>query len=122
MGRPLALASVVVLALLSVVGSAQASRVQRFPRGFLWGTAISGFQTEMGRARNEDRGSDWWEWTHDPANIVAHRVSGDQPERGPGHYALFQTDVALARNRLHNNAMRISIEWSRIFPRSTVAV
>lgn len=122
MRRPLGLALVVVLALLAAAGSAAAAKVERFPRGFLWGTALSGFQTEMGRGRNVDRNSDWWAWTHDPANIAAHHVSGDKPERGPGHYALFRTDIGLARNQLHNNAMRISIEWSRIFPRSTASV
>jgi len=122
MRRLLGLASVVVVGLSSAAGSALGATVQRFPHGFLWGTAISGFQTEMGRRRNEDRGSDWWVWAHDPANIAAHRVSGDKPELGPGDYALFRTDIALAHDQLHNNAMRISIEWSRIFPRSTAGV
>jgi beta-galactosidase len=118
---PLGLAVAVLVSLLSTSASA-AGGVKRFPRGFLWGTAISGFQTEMGRGRNVDRSSDWWVWTHDPANIAAHHVSGDLPERGPGHYALFRSDIALASRQLHNNAMRISIEWSRIFPRSTASV
>jgi beta-galactosidase len=115
----------VTLALLAYGGAvvpAHAAVVQRFPRGFLWGTAISGFQTEMGQGRNLDRGSDWWVWVHDAANVAAHRVSGDEPEHGPGHYALFRSDIGLARNQLHNNAIRISIEWSRVFPRSTAAV
>jgi beta-galactosidase len=115
-------AAVVLVGLLLAAGWADGAVVQRFPRGFLWGTAISGFQTEMGRGRHEDRGSDWWVWAHDLANIEVHHVSGDEPERGPGDYALFRTDIALARDQLHNNAMRISIEWSRIFPRQTGAV
>ncbi len=122
MRRAVELTLVVLLAVLFVAESADAAAVQRFPRGFLWGTAISGFQTEMGHGRNLDRGSDWWVWVHNAANIAAHRVSGDEPERGPGHYALFRTDIGLARGQLHNNAMRISIEWSRIFPRSTARV
>jgi beta-galactosidase len=122
MRRLVAVMLVVPFALLFAAGLAGAATVQRFPRGFLWGTAIAGFQTEMGRGRNEDRGSDWWVWTHDPANIAAHRVSRNEPENGPGHYALFRTDIALARAELHNNAMRISIDWSRIFPHSTAAV
>jgi beta-galactosidase len=122
MRRPLGLTSVVLVALLFTASFSRAAMVQRFPRGFLWGTALSGFQAEMGRGRNEDRGSDWWVWAHDPVNIAEHHVSGDKPELGPGDYALFRTDIALAHDQLHNNAMRISIEWSRIFPRSTAAV
>src|SRR5437763_6464967 len=118
MRRALGLALVVLLTL----ASAPAKAVSRhFPRGFLWGTATSAFQAEMGAGRNVDRGSDWWVWSHDPANIAAHRVSGDVPENGPGEFALFRTDVRLASRQLHNNAMRISIEWSRIFPRSTAS-
>src|SRR5207247_2926712 len=114
MRRPLGLAVAVVVALLPAATTSgdAAAAVKRFPHGFLWGTALAGFQTEMGRGRNLDRGSDWFVWSHDPGNIAAHRVSGDLPERGPGHYALFRTDIRLARQRLHNNAMRISIEWS----------
>ena len=122
MRRPLGLAVLLVVALLQLATAPHAAAVKRFPHGFLWGTAISGFQTEMGRGRNLDRASDWFVWSHDPGNVAAHRVSGDLPERGPGHYALFRTDIRLARERLHNNAMRISIEWSRIFPRSTASV
>lgn len=122
MRRPLGVASVMLVALFCTAGSARAAMVQLFPHGFLWGTAISGFQAEMGRGRNQDRRSDWWVWAHDRVNIAEHHVSGDKPELGPGDYALFRTDIALARDQLHNNAIRISIEWSRIFPRSTASV
>src|SRR5262245_1861377 len=55
-----------------------------FPSDFLWGTAISGFQSEMGgMPANPDTGSDWWVWAHDPDNIADGRVSGDLPEQGP---------------------------------------
>lgn len=93
-----------------------------FPRGFLWGTAISAFQTETGRGRDLDRRTDWWAWSHDPAEIAARHVSGDRPERGPGHWARYREDVDLAARGLGANAYRISIEWSRIFPRSTAGV
>ncbi len=94
-----------------------------FPSGFLWGTAISGFQTEAGGTpANGDMGSDWWVWTHDPANIGSGRVSGDQPEQGPAFYNLFAKDIKLARKRLRSNALRLGIEWSRIFPTSTAGV
>lgn len=102
--------------------SASGASAVNFPRGFLWGTATAAFQVEMGRGRNVDRGSDWYAWTHDPANIASRRVSADKPEQGPGEYALFRHDVRLARHNLRSNAFRLSIEWSRIFPRSTAGV
>ena len=83
--------SSLVLALLAP-GSAIA---RDFPRGFLWGTAIAGFQTEAGgRPANADTHSDWWVWSHDPANIADGHVSGDRVERGPGHWRLFRRDAA----------------------------
>ena len=55
-----------------------------FDRDFLWGTANAGFQSEGGKGRDVDPNSDWYAWTHDPANIADGIVSGDQPEQGPG--------------------------------------
>src|SRR5215212_4025050 len=91
----------------------------QFPEGFLWGTASAGFQIEAGsRPEDSDSGTDWWEWVRDPANIAAGRVSGDLPETGPGSWSLHRRDADLAA-RLGQNAHRIGIEWSRIFPRPT---
>jgi beta-galactosidase len=102
---------------LALPGAAQA---RDFPKDFLWGTAISAFQTEAGgRPAHADKRSDWWVWSHDRANIEAQRVSGDRVERGPGHWRLYERDAALARRRLGANAFRFSIDWSRVFPRST---
>jgi len=101
---------------------AGAEVMKPFPPGFLWGTAISAFQSEMGLGAPNDQGTDWWVWVHDPANIAASRVSGDEPEIGPGFYERYEDDARLAQQRLHGNALRLSIEWSRIFPSSTAAV
>ena len=96
-------------------------RGARLPTAFLWGTAIAGFQTEAGGSpANADTRSDWWVWSHDlREHRPAGHVSGDRVERGPGHWRLYRRDAALARRRLGANAFRLSIEWSRIFPRST---
>jgi beta-galactosidase len=111
----------VVLAL--VLGVAAGPARADFPAGFAWGPAIAGFQSEMGPdPTTHDPGSDWWAWTHDPANIAAGRVSGDQPEAGPSFWTLWEKDVRRARSRLHSNTFRLSIEWSRIFPASTAGV
>ena len=95
-----------------------------FPNGFLWGTAISAFQTEMGGdPASNDTNSDWWVWAHDPDNIADNHVSGDLPEDGPGFYDDFRIQIQRqARRGLGSNALRISIDWSRIFPTSTAGV
>jgi beta-glucosidase/6-phospho-beta-glucosidase/beta-galactosidase len=108
--------------LLLAAAPADARVARPFPPGFLWGTAIAGFQSDMGVGAPNDENSDWWAWVRDPANLMAHRVSGDLPENGPGFYALYARDARLARGKLHGNALRLSIEWSRIFPTSTAAV
>ena len=112
-----------LVALLLLAAAPAGARVARpFPPGFLWGTAIAGFQSDMGVGAPNDDNSDWWVWVRDPANVMAHRVSGDLPENGPGFYALYAHDARLARGKLHGNALRLSIEWSRIFPTSTAGV
>jgi beta-galactosidase len=112
--RILALAFV---ALLPCATPAHAAR--KLPKGFLWGVATAGFQNEMGPGSPSDQGSDWWVWSHDADNIAAGRQSGDLPENGPSQWKSYRRDIALARRTLNANAYRMSIEWSRIFPRST---
>lgn len=95
-----------------------------FPDGFLWGTATSAFQTEMGDdPASNDMGSDWWVWSHDATNIAGNKVSGDLPEDGPGLYDRYRKVFRRnAHKALGSNALRVSIEWSRIFPTSTQSV
>ena len=114
------LRQVVCVLVLSAPVPARAGVVQPFPPGFLWGTAIAGFQSDMGVGAPNDTNSDWWVWAHDPGNI-GHGVSGDLPEQGPGFYDLYAKDASLAHKRLRNDALRLSIEWSRIFPSSTAS-
>ncbi len=89
--------------------------VKRFPEGFLWGTAISAFQCEMGRGPPSDK-TDWWAWVHDPKNIARKTVSGDTPQDGPGFWELYAQDFQLAREGLGNNSIRIAVDWGRLFP------
>ena len=123
MNAALALRVLAALACVLAAGPATAAAATRdFPRGFGWGVATSGFQTEAGgRPSNADPGSDWWRWTHDPANIAAGRVRPDRVERGPGHWRVWRRDLDLARG-LGSRVFRLGIEWSRIFPRSTAAI
>jgi hypothetical protein len=71
LARPTAL-----LALAVPLATPVAARARDFPRNFLWGTAISGFQTEAGgRPAHADRGSDWWVWWRARATCRAERAS-----------------------------------------------
>jgi beta-glucosidase/6-phospho-beta-glucosidase/beta-galactosidase len=111
-------------------GAAGDEPVGTFPKGFLFGTALAGFQVDMGcptlRADVcEDRQSDWYQW------ITTKRIldnpllfmSKDPPSSGPGFYELFEQDIERAAGKgpaqLGSNALRLSIEWSRVFPRPT---
>ncbi len=72
------------------------------PEGFLIGAASSSHQVEGNNYHN-----DWWH----------EEQLGKIPKsgKGPDHYNLYKEDFALARE-IGLNAMRISIEWSRIEP------
>jgi beta-galactosidase len=100
-----------------------------FPDGFLFGAAIAGFQVEMGcptisAATCEDPHSDWYKWITDPTlrSEPGNYLEGDPPSSGPGFYELYPGDLDRLANELHGNALRTSIEWSRIFPHSTVGI
>jgi beta-glucosidase/6-phospho-beta-glucosidase/beta-galactosidase len=108
-----------LVAVFLVALSSPAGAASRLPKGFLWGVATAGFQGDMGPGAPNDPNSDWWAWVRDPENIQQKRVSGDLPENGGSQWTRYKTDVALARRKLNANAYRLSIEWSRIFPRST---
>jgi beta-galactosidase len=96
-----------------------------FPQGFRFGTAIAGFQAEMGcptiAASECQYPSDWYDYVSTPA-LVAETdlyLSGDPVSQGPGFYELYAQDIERAAGELHNNALRLSIEWGRIFPTAT---
>lgn len=82
---------------------------------------MSAFQAEMGRGEI-DSNSDWFVWAHDKENIEKGLVSGDLPEKGPGFWELYADDLRLAREGLGSNAIRLSMDWSRIFPNPTTDV
>ncbi|MFZ5472291.1 MAG: family 1 glycosylhydrolase [Myxococcota bacterium] len=108
--------------------SAPPKKEARFPDDFLFGSALSGFQVEMGcptlpPSECEDRGSDWYELiTTTELPDTASLLSGDAPSSGPGHWELFAEDHARAAEELHHNALRMSLEWSRLFPSPTDGV
>lgn len=75
----------------------------RFPHNFYWGSAISSYQVE-----GNNINSDWWEWEK---RIGLKETSG----LACRHYEFFKEDFDLAK-ALNHNALRLSIEWSRIEP------
>jgi len=94
-----------------------------FPKSFLWGTANAGFQSDpgcptMAPDKCEDRASDWYQWAQDPALIAdpSAFVTGEPLAHGPGMRELYPEQFAEAADVLHTNAIRLSIEWSRLFP------
>ena len=101
-----------------------------FPPGFVFGAAIAGFQADMGcptlpRAECDDPNSDWYVFTTTPeitADQSAH-LSGQNPSLvGPGFWELYPEDIRRASEELHHDALRFSLEWSRIFPTATDGV
>ncbi|MGC8618320.1 MAG: family 1 glycosylhydrolase [Thermoplasmata archaeon] len=94
----------------------------KFPEGFIWGTAISAFQTEMGGSeKSVFSGTDWYEWANSDEIVNEGLVSGDRPQDGDGFWDLYEDDMRRARS-LGNNAIRMSIEWARIFSTPTFDV
>lgn len=114
-------------------GGGDAPVVGTFPKGFVFGTAIAGFQVDMGcptipAERCEDRNSDWYQYVT-TKRIVDNPLlfmSKEPPSAGPGFYELYEKDLDDAAGKgaseLGTSALRLSIEWSRIFPRPTFGV
>lgn len=102
------------------------SEPAEFPPGFLFGVATAGFQNDPGcptlpESECVDKGSDWYEFVGSRAVQTSGRghLSGDPLSAGPGSYELFAQDFDRVKGELAGNAVRLSIEWSRIFPTST---
>ena len=78
-----------------------------FPQGFLWGTATAAHQVEGGNTNN-----DWHAWEQGEGNIHAGDKSGRACDWWAGRW---REDFDRARET-HQNAHRLSLEWSRIQP------
>lgn len=104
-------------------GKSEPGPAYAFPKGFLWGTSTAGFQVDMGcptmaAEQCEDRASDWYQFVADPdlAKDKTLHLSGDPVSVGPGMWELYDADFARAKDELHSGAIRLSLEWSRLFP------
>jgi beta-glucosidase len=80
-------------------------RVLRFPEGFLWGTASASHQSEGGNTNNQ-----WYRWEQQ-----GHILSGDSCDDASDWWHQAESDFDLAE-QMENNALRLSLEWSRIEP------
>jgi beta-glucosidase len=78
-----------------------------FPKGFLWGTSSSAYQME-GHSKNNQ----WHLWEQQPGRIAEGHVNGLACDWWGGRW---REDFDRAKEGNHN-AIRISIEWSRIQP------
>lgn len=80
--------------------------VGSFPEGFLWGSAIAPYQVE-----GDLHATDWYQWE----TLCGSRCSGETADDGPAFLVHFEEDLDAAR-AMGNNAIRIGIDWSRLFP------
>ena len=76
-----------------------------FPKGFLWGSAVSAFQTEGGSIDNE--------W-NDPA-YRRFVKDGSSPADSVNFLRLYGRYISLMKKMKHT-AFRMSVEWARIEP------
>ncbi len=75
----------------------------KFPKNFLWGTAVSSYQTE-----GNNTNSDWWEWEQKGKTKDKSGIACDYWNRWKEDHKLL--------SELGVNAFRLSLEWSRIEP------
>jgi len=82
-------------------------RILRFPEGFLWGGVTSAHQVEGNNSKN-----DWWQWER---GSTGRTTDGSVSGEACLHYERFESDFGLVKS-LGMNALRLSIEWSRVEP------
>lgn len=94
-----------------------ATEADKFPDGFVFGTATSAFQIE-GAWNEAGKGPSIWDtFGHRPGKV--HRdIPGDL---AVDHYHRFREDIALMRE-LGVDSYRFSMSWSRILPTGTGSV
>src|SRR5574340_180451 len=80
-------------------------RILRFPDGFLWGTATSSHQYEVSNTNKQ-----WYRWEQQ-----GHIGNGERCGKAANWWQEAENDFALAEQMGHN-ALRLSLEWSRIEP------
>src|SRR5690348_10528436 len=87
-------------------GGAGSGEGLAFPSGFRWGVATSSHQCEGGNTANN-----WYAWER-----AGHIKTGEHAELACDWWRSAERDFDLARE-LGLNALRLSVEWSRVEPR-----
>lgn len=83
----------------------------KFPDGFLWGTATASYQIE-GAAYEDGRSESIWDrFSHTPGKVK----NGDTGDIACDHYHLYKQDVALLK-QLGARSYRFSVAWPRVLP------
>jgi beta-glucosidase len=77
-----------------------------FPDDFKWGVATAAHQVEGGNVNN-----DWWAWEQEEGHIK----EGHQSKKACNWWENAEADFDRA-TKLGLNAMRLSVEWSRVEP------
>ena len=89
-----------------------------FPKGFWWGSAASGPQTE-GVLTNDGKGDSIWDhWYKEAPERFFDQVG---PEKTSQFLTKYQEDIQLMKQTGHTS-FRTSIQWSRLIPEGTGAV
>jgi len=87
----------------------------KFPENFIWGTAISAYQTE-----GNNKNTDWWAWEQETFKTPGKKK---YPLEKSGiacdFYNKYEEDFDLCK-KLNNNAVRLSVEWARIEPQEGI--
>ncbi|XP_030937210.1 beta-glucosidase 44-like [Quercus lobata] len=86
----------------------------KFPKGFVFGTATSAYQVE-GMAHKDGRGPSIWDTFVKIPGIVANNGTADV---SVDQYHRYKEDIEIMK-KLNFDAYRFSISWSRIFPDGT---
>lgn len=89
------------------------NQIKKFPEGFLWGTATAAHQIE-----GNNSNSDWWQWEQSKKTNPEQQWPLEESGIACDSYNRFEQDFDLCK-KLNNNAVRISIEWARIYPSAT---
>lgn len=94
-----------------------------FPEKFYFGASTAGFQVDPGCPSSNctDTKSDWYQWVNSAAELqdLKDLITFEPLENAPGFWELYPQDFDRAKNDMGLNSIRLSIEWSRIFPTAT---